>query len=717
MKDLSTVSHFTPAEKLVDVLMKKTQNKNPLFFRVLVAYYLAKVTSMMRIGIKTHDRGIIPVSLYALNLSTSGSGKGFSTNIVEEQVINKFRERFLDETFPHIAEKNLSKLAIKRAIKQDVDEETMIAKVQAEFENLGTLAFSFDSGTTAAVKQMRQKLLMAGAGSVNFEMDEIGSNLMSNLEVLSTFLELFDVGKVKQKLTKNTSENKRSEEIDGRTPTNLMLFGTPSKLLNGGKTEEEFYAMLETGYARRCIFGYHKKPNVDSTLTATEVYDMMTDTSSSSYLNDLSIKLGRLADMNNFGLNLTMSKDVSLIIIDYKIRCDRKAEKLREHEEILKAELSHRYYKAMKLAGAYAFIDGSHEIAEYHIYAALKLIEESGDAFTKILTRERNYVKLAKYIASAGREVTQVDLVEDLPFYKGADTAKREMMALAIAYGYKNNIVIKRKYSDNIEFITGESMTETDLNKMIISYSDDVAYNYESAIGEFDKLHELVTLPGYHYTAHHFIDGHRNRTNLIKGFNLVMIDVDKGVNLATAKLMLNGYKCLFATTKRHTEANNRFRIIFPLSHEVKLDVDEYSKFMQNISNWLPFETDEQTKDCARKWETFPGDYEYQEGKLLDAMLFIPQTVKEEKQTQLIMDHNSLTNMERWFYLNTETGNRSNQLIRYALALVDNGQSEASIREAITAFNDKLKSPLDVNEISNTIMVTVVKAVTKRDMKQ
>jgi len=37
MKDFSTLEHFEPAEKLVEVLMQKTQNSNPNFFRISVA--------------------------------------------------------------------------------------------------------------------------------------------------------------------------------------------------------------------------------------------------------------------------------------------------------------------------------------------------------------------------------------------------------------------------------------------------------------------------------------------------------------------------------------------------------------------------------------------------------------------------------------------------------------------------------------------------------
>lgn len=714
MKDVKSMDYFPTAESLVDVLMKRTQSKDPLFFRVLVAYYFSKVASMMRTNIKTFDRGSIPVSLYALNLANSGHGKGYSTNIVEEQVIHKFKHNFLEVTFPMQATKNLKALALKRAHKYDVEPEDMEEKVAKEFEDLGPLVFSFDSGTTPALKQMRHKLLMAGAGSMNFELDEVGSNLLSNTDLLNTYLELFDVGKVKQKLTKVTADNRRNEEIDGRTPTNMMLFGTPSKLLDGSKREEEFYSMLETGYARRCLFGYSKGNQHNTDLTPQEVFDMMTDTSSKTFLTKLAVKLGNLADMVNFNTDILISKDVTLLMLEYKGNCEKLATKMLEHQEIHKAEMSHRYYKALKLAGTYAFIDGSAEITEDHLYNAIKLVEESGEAFTQILTRERNYIKLAKYIVNAGREVTQVDLVEDLPFYRGGDNQKRELMALATAYGYKNNMIIKSSRIDGIEFLEGESMEVTNLESVMISYSKHFSEGYKADNAKFDDLHKLTTMKDYHYTAHAFLDGYRDNDHALPGFNLAIIDIDGGVTLESAKELLKDYKCLFSTTKRHTPELNRFRIIMPLSHIVKLTVDTYSEFMKNLYAWLPFPTDDSTFDIARKWEAFPGHYEYNDGKLLDATLFIPQTRKQEELNKRIMDQGSLSNLERWFMNNTDTGNRSNQLIKFALVLVDNNLDIDDVRERVLGFNAQLDDPLQEIEIEKTIMVTVTKAVTKRD---
>ena len=713
MKTFDEMEYHQASEKLVQILCSKTQNSNPLFFRVLVGYYFSLVASMMRTTIATHDRGDIPVNMYALNLSTSGSGKGFSTNIIENQVINQFRGRFLEETFPILAENNLPKLALKRANRKSTDPDEELVRVQKEFDSLGSLMFSFDSGTSPAVKQMRHKLLMADAGSMNLQIDEIGSNLVGNVEILNTFLELYDVGLVKQKLIKNTADSVRNEEIVGRTPTNMMLFGTPAKLLNGSKTEEELYSMLETGYARRCFFGYSRASNKSSDMTPEEVYVQLTNQDSNTYMDELSDKLEALADIINVNKRLVVSKETSLLLIEYRLKCEREAELYPEHEEIKKAEISHRYFKALKLAGAYAFIDDSAELTQAHLYQAIKLAEESGNAFNKLLTRDRPYVKLAKYIATCKRDVTQADMVEDLPFYRGATGQKSEMLSLAIAYGYKNNIIIKKSFSDGIEFLRGETLKETDLSKMVLSYSTDITTDYHNEYAPFEKLHQLTQAPGLHWVAHHLNGGYRNEENCIPGFNLAVIDVDGGVNISTVKLLLKNYKFLLYTTKRHTEEENRFRIILPINYELVMDAKDYKEFMSNIFEWLPFEVDLATNQRARKWLSHNGHYEYNEGEVLDALPFIPKTSKNEERKELMNSQQSMDNLERWVINNIGDGNRNNMLLRYAMILLDGGFDFENIRQRVMTLNNKIADKLDEAEVMSTIMITVAKTISKR----
>ncbi len=188
---MSKPTYFKFSEEIVDILVAKTQSQNRHFFRLLVAYYLSKVTSMMRCNIETRDRGVIPVNSYFLNLMPSGTGKGFSTNIMEEDIIDGFRTRFLRDVLPGESNAELLQIAARRQmINPNLSSDEAMAEVQKEYDALGTLAFSFDSGTAPAVKQMRLKLLMSNAGSMNLELDEVGSNLTSNVEMLNTFLEL-----------------------------------------------------------------------------------------------------------------------------------------------------------------------------------------------------------------------------------------------------------------------------------------------------------------------------------------------------------------------------------------------------------------------------------------------------------------------------------------------------------------------------------------------
>lgn len=714
-KDISEFEHFDLAENLVDILSTKTQNPDRLFFRVLVAYNLCKIASMMRVDILTQVQGQVPVNMYALNLAPSGAGKGYSTSIMEDNVVNKFQEEFKEAIIPAVSRKSLAHLAVERARKKNTDDELELQKALLEFERLGPILMSFDSGTVPAVKQLRHQLLMAGCGSLNLEIDEIGSNLLGNTEMLVAYLELYD-GKIKQKLVKNTSDNLRNEEIDGRTPTNMMLFGTPAKLFNGGKTEEELISFFDTGYARRCIFGLSGIKNPDQEMTAEELYDMQTNFKSSDYLEDLSEHLATLAHMDFFGMQLTMDKEVILLWLEYKILCEKAALELPDHDEIRRAEMSHRFYKTIKIAGAYAFVDGAPEIEMEHLKAAIALVEESGEAFHKIMCRDRPYVKLANYIVDIGSPLTQPDLEEDLPFYRGGQAQRKMLEDLAIADGYRRGMVIKRSWHNGIQFLSGERLIKTDLDKLIVSYSYDITEDYENIEITFDELGDLIEEPALHWVNHHFRDNYRDDEHAIAGFNLIVLDVDDGIPVNVARALFADYQYYLYTTKSHTEDDPCYRIIIPTTHVMKLDEDDYKEFMRNIFDWIPFELDSVVGQRNRKWLTnHKGDVYTNEGELLNVFPFIPDTAKNEEFKAQITKYSNLDNLERWFITSTATGNRNSQLHRYAMILVDAQMDKYEIKDKVIDLNNKLSDKLTKDEIETTIMVSVNKRIKQRGL--
>lgn len=705
MKPISQMQLHPLSEELVEVLCKKTHNNNPMFFRVLVAYYMGLMAAQMRTSIKGFDRGTIPLNIYAINLSPSGTGKGYATSFIEKEVLGKFKDIFTNNTFPHQSDMTLDKLALRRAKRNGQSHQEALSELEAEFNLVGPFLFSFDSATVPAVKQHRHKVLLAGCGSLNFQIDEVGANLSNQVEVLHTFLELYDLGFVKEKLIKSTADNKRLEKVEGSTPANMLLFGTGSKVLDGGRTEDLFFELLEMGYARRCLFAYESKPPKPVERTAEEIIADMFDNDTSDYIEDVSEKFALLADVNNVGKKIHIPKDVLTDLIQYRLICQKKASLFLEQETIKKAEMEHRYFKALKLAGIYAFIEDSPEITFQNLENAIALVELSGESFNTLMVPEKNYMKLAKYLAESPTELTLADLVQELPYFKGSKQQKEEMLNLATAYGYKNNIIIRKSIMDSIQFFSGESLKETNLDELSLSISGDFAYDYVASTCTFDDLVDLGSASGFHWTNHAFEDEHRREANVIPGFNLIVLDVDTGFPLDAAEKAFEGINAFFYTTKSHTPDTNRYRIVIPTNYILHLEAKEYKEFMNNIIADLPFEVDDASNQRSKKWETYDGETRYTKGQMFDVLPYIPETKRCEDREQSL-NNQDLDKLESWFMNNIGDGNRNKQLYRYACILLDTGHDFISIQKKVYEFNSKLLDGLTEDEINSTILKSI-----------
>lgn len=711
--DLSNVNHNPCLEEITDLICRKTQNTDKGFFHVEVAYFLSKMAASMRAYIDTADRGCIPVNCYAIAMAESGYSKGFSVNIMEDEFLSGFKKEFCSKTFNLIADKNITDRANDIAATNGKDPAEIRDELEASFTKAGSYVFTFDSGTGPAVKQMRNKLLLSGIGAINFQQDELSMNLLNSPEVVAIFLELYDQGKVKTKLIKNTNENTRDLDIDGKTPANMLLFGTPVKLFDGSATEDFFYSMLDMGYARRCIFGLgiNNDKKAYYSQTAEQIYNALIEPRNKEVISKWYEYFISLAQEDMYKWRIELQREEAIKLLEYRIECEKIADSLSPYAEIQRAELNHRYFKVLKLAGTFAFIAKSSIITEDHLMQAIKLVEESGENFKKILNREKPYMKLARYLAASDVELTHADLTEALPFYKSSATQRNELIAMATAWGYKNQIIIKKSYSDGVEFFKGETLQETDLNKLIVSYSQDFASGYNNDYGPFDTLgSKLFQLSGFHWCTHHFNNGHRSNKDALPEFNLIAVDVDGDISLDTAESLLNEYCYIMYTTKRHTPEINRFRIILPIKYTLRFNAEDYKKFMDNVLSWLPFKSDEASNQISKKWETCSnGELKVNKTEtLLDPTRFIPHTARNDSFLSNQKKISSFSNLERWFAERMQVGDRNNQLLKYALCLVDSGMEYQDVEDKIFAFNKQLKEPLSEEEIKNTVLVTTYK---------
>jgi len=699
--------HHPAMLELTDLLCHRTGNVNRDFFQAEIAYFLGIIPSSMRAQVISPERGVIPINVYSIALATSGFGKGHSVSLMEE-VIADFRKLFTGTIFPGIAETSIFDLAVDIAAAKSGDEDEERKLLEADFKRQGHAPFVFDSGTGPALKQLRYKLLLARSGSINFQMDEIGSNIQGNIEIINTFLELYDLGRIKTKLIKNTTDNERGVDLVGVTPANVLFFGTTSKLFNGSKAEEEFFSLLETGFARRCFFGIGKPEVFSSGINPEDVYNGLVSKNRSQALQRWKTKLAKFADTRFYNLKIDVPKEVGVELIAYRLFCESKANDLPEHEVIRKAELSHRYFKALKLAGVYAFLDESNDITIKNLRQAIKISEESGSSFQSLLKRERNFVRLAKYIAESGITLTHADLVEDLPYYPSAMTQRREIMDLAMAWGTGNHVVIKKNVISGVDFFTGSTLEETDMNKISFSFSDNFASDYTEQKQPFDELPKLLGAPGMHWCNHTFENEHRSEDNVIEGFNTLVVDVDGTISLDAVHELMNEYSYITATTKRHTDECNRFRLIMPSNYILELDKEDYREFMDSFLLWLPFESDKSANQRSKKWMTLESSKVtvHKGTSLVNVLPFIPKTKQNAEYINNVADLGRLDHLERWFLNNMEVGNRNNNLLKFAMMLKDAGASYDEMRGKLKTLNDQSYSPLKNDELESTILKSV-----------
>ncbi len=700
-------AHHPAMSELVDLLCHRTGNVNRDFFQAEVAYFLGMIPSAMRASIISPERGKIPINIYSIALATSGFGKGHSVSLMED-VIGDFRKTFTGTVFPTIAESSLFDLAVDIASAKGGDEKDEMDGLKADFKRQGHAPFVFDSGTGPALKQLRYKLLLARSGSINFQMDEIGSNIQGNMEIINTFLELYDLGRIKTKLIKNTAESERGIDLVGVTPANVLFFGTTSKLFDGSKSEEEFFSLLETGFARRCFFGMGKPETFSATINPEDVYNGLVNKNRSQALQYWKGELARFADTRFFNQKIDVPKNVGVELIAYRLYSEAVANSLPEHEVIRKAELSHRYFKALKLAGVYAFLDESDKITAQNLRQAIKVAEESGKSFQTLLKRERNFVRLAKYIAESGVTLTHADLVEDLPYYPSSTTPRREIMDLAMAWGVGNHVVIKKNVISGVDFFTGSTLEETDLNKISFSFSDHFASDYSPEAKPLDSLPKLLGAPGLHWCNHHFDKEHRSEENVLEGFNCLVVDVDGAISLDAVHELMKEYTYITATTKRHTDDVNRFRLIMPSNYNLKLDKEDYREFMNSFLLWLPFESDASANQRSKKWMTNENSVisVHKGTSLVNVLPFIPKTKQNAEYVNGVADLGRLDHLERWFLNNMEVGNRNNNLLNFAMMLKDAGATYDEMRGKTITLNEQSVSPLKKDELESTVLKSV-----------
>lgn len=712
------------SELLTKTLASRASTEELSFFRVIVAYYLANMASTLGTTVEGELQNKVPSNVYALALAPSGFGKGTSIGVMEREVFHLFREDFMNLILPDLEEKAPIRLA-EEAFKYVRNGSTM-ADLEARFKEqsnvAGNYVYSFDEATVPAIKQLRTKIQLLGVGSLNLEVDELGSNIQKSAEALKTYLELYDTGQIKTKLTKNTKENVRGTVFTSPSPANLLMFGTPSSLLNSGKEEETFMQFLEAGYARRCLFAYQQEAVQSSEdVSIDSLYNTLKERRSDDKLQEVAEYLRSFADPIYLNRSIYIPPAVGKVILKYKLYCQDRASSFKTFQTIHTHEVQHRHFKATKLASVYTFLDKRCEMTVKDFERAVFLVEESGKALHKILKRDKPAVIICKFIEEMGTSVTVSDLTDHLPFYKTAGSQVRsDLVKEAKAWGFTNNIVIQEYLVNGITFYKGERLNENSLSQIRLSVSQDMTYKFTNIVRDFSQLGKVFK-SDWNWCSHHLkhgedSKGHRADANCVVGCNLLVLDIDDTkISPETASSLLKDYHHILYTTKSNEKEIGVYcyRVVIPTNYLVRLDEDDFKKFMESASTAFPFnEIDVKTFNRTRLWfgnhnatviENFGDDL-----KMFDVIPHIPKTVQNVEYAARNKKLGDVTAIERYFLNMMEEGNRNHSLLRYGLMLMDSGMDYVKAEKAVLKLNEKQNSPLNKQELADTIFKTLAK---------
>jgi len=671
---------------------------------VMVNYALAEMTASLRTKLELYDGTTKPLNNYSYVFAESGVGKDVTMSALNRIFIDSFKKR-MQMGFDKHKEKYWSERVMTLV---DQDEEDADEIIKEEKRMVSPFSYRISSGTLAGVSKSRVTYSLYNIGAVNLVIDELGSNYGMIRELIALMLSSYEDGSTEGRQLKSESV----VAVSG-VPSNFIGYSSPALAFDGGATEKMITADLSQGMARRSWFAYAVRPKPKK-MTAEERVKMIRNNADTNKgnLKEINEKFSKLASPKNMYQNVTVSEEAEIVNMKYHMDCEAIAESKHDLSEQERIELVNRAWKAIRLASVYAFIDDKREVEVPHIEQAIYVAEMSGQAFKKVMNQPKVFERMFQFIANR-KETTEVDL-ENQKWYSGNIRNKRDLMGLAKAYGYKQDHLFRVKDIEGIDFYSFLPMPKTNPDKVIISASQDITKGYKQLKVSFDDLYSLVTKDGFMYSAGTFKGGHRNKDNYKQEQNLIIIDIDDGMKLSTAKLMLSDYKCLIATTKSHQKDKkglicDRYRIIFIADKTIKLDSETYGNFMANVYDHLGLPADQSCKDSSRFYYGAEGEYWYSEGeKLIEIEPLIPDGEKanEIKIHRSSIGYSSLGSLEK-FYISEEPNGRNNQLNKYSLVLYkDEGYDYESIEKKVIELNEKFSEPLSMKELNGTVLKSI-----------
>lgn len=677
-------------EKCVEaVLLQKPDIPEKIVVQA-VHYILAIPASLKHIKLHGLDDNGIPLNYYGITFANSGRGKDLSVSILMRMItpiIDKYKYRL----------------------------EQLVIAANAKDQNIHIPDFEHKEGTASGFLQDRNVLDVLKIGSTNVRVEELVSVLKSSdfEQVLNMLTESWQEGSNAARSFKSYMSPKINF-----VPTNCLLYSSPEGFRSEGNRQfQGFVDNLANGLARRSYVVFDES-DIEGEAEPTEE-------SLRKFADDLKKSKIIIEEMSEYLMDIFTNApstiefgvDAELEVKRYEIKNKNIVSSSPLMKNAVKAELLARSYKIRRLAGLYALYNGSDTVSVEDVHDAISWSESLNKDLVIALNAETVSEKIFDYLNKVQRYSSQTDIMK---YYKMTAKDFKENIDEVYTVAYDNGSTLQTKIFDKEAKVLKYNLIKgdpTSPDEMICSASNEMSDNFEQLKIGYKQLSDLVRGKyGKNYSAGIFLNSKRNKDNYIKRQNLIIFDVDDGMSIDDAKLFLSQYRGFIATTRNHMKEKNgkvqeRFRIVLVSKYIFNLGHEEYTKTLTNFALLHNLTVDFPVIEPSRLYYSNPESeiFNLDGEELVDLRDYIPET-KEVKDTERAIKHaeqysgdERIDGMDKYFLMQTSTGNRSNNMIRYGYALMDKKNlSFEDARSKVLHLNNMLPEPLSESELERTI---------------
>lgn len=558
--------------------------------------------SHLRRNIRLDKETSIPVNAISIVLAPSGARK--------DSTVNGMRKAFkLGYNLIEEERANDAKAKAITTARAEGKEDPESFHVYNEFYMKPPLLFagiSTEQGLFKHCNRLEAAKLGGGliySGEFSTEL-ATNANMGTNIKLSSI---LYDTGKADVTLLKG--EEGQLAPIEN-LPVSALLVSSFDGILYDEAVKTKFKQEFTSKLARRCILSYTPEEiPLPIYKTAQDLIDatLNKSTRQSATLDTLQGAIDNVTRhhlmLTNKGTDLSISDEARRLYITYQRWGKEKSNTIKIDYPISKITVEHRYWAALKIAGAFAILMNSDEITKDNYIDAINYIDcLSGDLpkFEDEL-RKDIFEQFINYMHSI-----TVDNKAEVPFHEllkkayiskggGITTKVKEMLKLANSkddsglYTITETSVIFEKTiktpTVGVSYI--EVPEAADKQARGVAVANGTLTHIEGTFGDLTNLLEMDVA----YSAFKFRDGKRKNDNLIPETKWIVLDVDEGVvSDIVAHAMLEDINHHISRTS-NPDNPMKYRILIELDAVVSLEPKQWKKFMQAVENLLQIPLD------------------------------------------------------------------------------------------------------------------------------